>query len=86
MIPPAVRDYLEAHRQERLADLKELLSIPSIANIHDRPDSCQRAARWLADYLKGIGLDILWPQIAALAVMGLTTMSLVVRKFNKTIA
>ena len=37
-------------------------------------------------FLKGIGLDILWPQIGALAVMGLATMSLVVAKFNKTIA
>lgn len=37
-------------------------------------------------FLKGIGLDILWPQVAALAVMGTATLWLVVRKFNKTIA
>jgi ABC-2 type transport system permease protein len=37
-------------------------------------------------FLKGIGLDILWPQLAALAVMGTLTLSLVVQKFNKTIA
>jgi ABC-2 type transport system permease protein len=37
-------------------------------------------------FLKGIGLDILWPQLAALAMMGTLTLSLVVQKFNKTIA
>jgi ABC-2 type transport system permease protein len=37
-------------------------------------------------FLKGIGLDILWPQVAVLAVMGVATLSLVVGKFHKTIA
>jgi ABC-2 type transport system permease protein len=37
-------------------------------------------------FLKGIGIEILWPQIAALAVIGVATLWLVVGKFNKTIA
>lgn len=37
-------------------------------------------------FLKGVGLDILWPQIAALAVMGAATLGLASRRFRKTLA
>jgi ABC-2 type transport system permease protein len=36
-------------------------------------------------FLKGVGWDILWPQIAALAVLGPLTLSLAVRRFHKTL-
>ncbi len=37
-------------------------------------------------FLKGVGPEILWPQMAALAVMGVVTLMLASRKFRKTIA
>ena len=37
-------------------------------------------------FLKGVGPGILWPQMAALAVMGLVTLWLASRRFRKTIA
>ena len=37
-------------------------------------------------FLKGIGLGILWPQIAALAVMGVAMLWLASRRFRKTLA
>jgi ABC-type multidrug transport system, permease component len=36
-------------------------------------------------FLKGVGLDILWPQMIALAAMGLTTLWLASKRFKKTI-
>jgi len=35
-------------------------------------------------FLKGVGLEVLWPQIAALAVMGVAVFSLAVARFRKT--
>jgi ABC-2 type transport system permease protein len=37
-------------------------------------------------FLKGVGIGILWPQIAALAVMGTATLGLASRRFRKTLA
>ena len=37
-------------------------------------------------FLKGVGPRLLWPQMAALAVMGLTTLWLASRRFRKTLA
>ena len=37
-------------------------------------------------FLKGVGLNILWPQITALAVMGTVTLVLASRRFKKTLA
>ena len=37
-------------------------------------------------FLKGVGLSILWPQIAVLAVMGAVTLGLASRRFRKTLA
>jgi len=37
-------------------------------------------------FLKGVGLDILWPQMAALAGIGLCVMSFAVTRFKKTLA
>ncbi|MBI1940404.1 MAG: ABC transporter permease, partial [Acidobacteria bacterium] len=37
-------------------------------------------------FLKGVGLSILWPQMLALAVMGIFTLWLAARRFRKTLA
>jgi drug efflux transport system permease protein len=37
-------------------------------------------------FLKGVGLGVLWPQIAALAVMGAATLGIATRRFRKTLA
>ena len=58
MLPPAVVQYLQDHREKHLESLFELLRIPSIANNHDQPDSCQAAAKWLGDYLKNMGFSV----------------------------
>jgi ABC-2 type transport system permease protein len=37
-------------------------------------------------FLKGVGLDVLWPQFAALAAMGSAILGLAVARFRKTLA
>jgi ABC-2 type transport system permease protein len=37
-------------------------------------------------FLKGIGFDVLWPQLAALLALGLCVMSFAVMRFHKTLA
>ena len=37
-------------------------------------------------FLKGVGLDTLWPQFVALAIMGAATLYLAARRFHKTLA
>jgi ABC-2 type transport system permease protein len=37
-------------------------------------------------FLKGVGFDVLWPQFAALLVMGLLVMSFAVARFRKTVS
>ena len=37
-------------------------------------------------FLKGVGIDILWPQMVALAVMGVVTLWLAASRFQKTLA
>jgi len=55
MLPQPVRDFLAASRDRHLAELFELLSIPSVANVAD--GSCMRAAQWLLRRLEGLGLS-----------------------------
>ncbi|HEY5995619.1 MAG TPA: ABC transporter permease [Candidatus Deferrimicrobiaceae bacterium] len=37
-------------------------------------------------FLKGVGMDVLWPQFAALTAMGAATLALAVSRFRKTLA
>ena len=37
-------------------------------------------------FLKGVGLDILWPQFAALLALGVGVMGFAVGRFHKTLA
>jgi acetylornithine deacetylase/succinyl-diaminopimelate desuccinylase-like protein len=50
-----VNQHLDAHRDEHLSALMELVRIPSIANVAD--GSCERAAAWLADALTTLGVQ-----------------------------
>jgi len=36
-------------------------------------------------YLKGIGLDVLWPQMAAMAALGVTLLTISVLRFHKSL-
>jgi acetylornithine deacetylase/succinyl-diaminopimelate desuccinylase-like protein len=56
MLPKAVGDYLDSHRQQHVEKLMELLRIPSVANVSDSPHPCQLAAEWLARHLDSLGL------------------------------
>ena len=35
---------------------------------------------------KGVGLDVLWPQMLALGAIGVITLGLATRRFHKTLA
>lgn len=37
-------------------------------------------------FLKGVGLDVLWPQVLALALLGVFTLSVTVKRFHKTLS
>jgi ABC-2 type transport system permease protein len=37
-------------------------------------------------FLKGVGFDVLWPQLAALLVLGVAVMGFAVSRFHKTLA
>jgi ABC-2 type transport system permease protein len=36
-------------------------------------------------YLKGVGLDILWPQMAAMAVLGFLLLTAAILRFHKAL-
>jgi len=36
-------------------------------------------------FLKGVGWEILWPQLAALLVLGMTTLGVTINRFKKTL-
>jgi succinyl-diaminopimelate desuccinylase len=57
MLPAAVVDYLDSHKQQNLDALVELLRFASIANVSGPDDECDKAARWLNQRLEGMGLQ-----------------------------
>lgn len=48
--------HARAHHQQHLDELKQLLSIPSISAQPQHKPDVERAAQWLADHLKAIGM------------------------------
>lgn len=50
-------NYIDKHKKEHLKELGELLRIPSVSAKSERRGDIQRAARWIADKLKEIGMD-----------------------------
>ena len=50
-------EYLAQHRERFEAELIEFLSIPSVSTDPERSDDVVRCANWLAEHLRGIGLE-----------------------------
>ncbi|MCS7082937.1 MAG: dipeptidase [Bacteroidota bacterium] len=54
---PPVHTYVEAHWERFLEELKDLLRIPSVSADPAHRADVARAAQWLADHLRGLGLE-----------------------------
>src|SRR5437879_551859 len=50
-------EYIERKRNEHLTDLYEFLRIPSISAQAEHKQDVERAAQWVADRLRRVGLD-----------------------------
>ena len=50
-------DYVDSKTQEHLSDLYEFLRIPSISAQSQHKPDIERAAQWVADRLRRVGLD-----------------------------
>ena len=46
-------DYIESHRSEHLAELKQFLKIPSVSTKAENKADVERAAQWVANKLRG---------------------------------
>jgi acetylornithine deacetylase/succinyl-diaminopimelate desuccinylase-like protein len=49
-------DFVEAHQDAFLEQLKDLIRIPSISTLSEHKDDIRRAAEWLRDHLKSVGM------------------------------
>jgi acetylornithine deacetylase/succinyl-diaminopimelate desuccinylase-like protein len=49
--------FIESNQERFLAELKELLAIPSVSSQSDRKPEMRRAAEWLKNHMTGIGLQ-----------------------------
>ena len=63
---PAWESYLEEHHDRHLEELFELLRIPSISALPDHEDDVHRAAEWVADALRAVGV----PTVEIMATNG----------------
>ncbi len=52
-----INAYLDTHAEARLVSYRELLAIPSISGLPEHADDCRRAAAWIADDLRGVGVE-----------------------------
>ncbi len=50
-------DYIESHRDAHLAELYEFLRIPSVSTKSEHKPDIERAAKWVAEKLRGAGMD-----------------------------
>ena len=50
-------EYIDTHRDAFLEELIELLRIPSISTMSEHNGDVRRAAEWIADHLKTIGME-----------------------------
>jgi acetylornithine deacetylase/succinyl-diaminopimelate desuccinylase-like protein len=56
-IDPAVDSWLADRQDERLESYKDFLRIPSISALPQHADDCRRAAEWIAEDLRRIGVE-----------------------------
>src|ERR1700689_3146540 len=49
--------YIESKREEHLNELKELLRIPSVSTKSEHNPDIERAAQWIAEKLRAVGMD-----------------------------
>jgi acetylornithine deacetylase/succinyl-diaminopimelate desuccinylase-like protein len=56
-IDPAVESWLAARVDERLDSYRDFLRIPSVSALPEHASDCRRAAEWIADDLRRIGLE-----------------------------
>jgi acetylornithine deacetylase/succinyl-diaminopimelate desuccinylase-like protein len=52
-----LNEYVERKHNEHLTDLYEFLRIPSVSAQADHKQDVERAAQWVADRLRRVGLD-----------------------------
>src|SRR5229473_5324786 len=52
-----VTQYIDSKREEHLNELYEFLRIPSVSAQSEHKPDIERAAKWTADRLRGVGLD-----------------------------
>src|SRR5205807_6492257 len=52
-----LNEYIERKRNEHLTDLYEFLRIPSVSAQAEHKQDVQRAAQWVADRMRRVGLD-----------------------------
>ena len=57
MLPEAITDYLQAHREEHLAELLELLRFPSVSSKSEHRDDCLACAEHVATHLRELGFS-----------------------------
>jgi len=50
-------EYIDSHRHEHLADLKEFLRIPSVSTKSEHKPDIERAVQWVASALRDAGLE-----------------------------
>ena len=53
----SILDFIEANHERYLAELKELLSIPSVSSQTERKAEMRRTAEWLQNHLQVVGLQ-----------------------------
>ena len=51
-----VLSYIDANKERYLAELTELLSIPSVSSLKEHQEDMQRCAQWIAGHMEHIGM------------------------------
>ena len=50
-------EYVDQHKEQHLDELRDLLRIPSVSTKSEHNEDIQRAANWIADKLRSVGLE-----------------------------
>src|SRR5690625_5163076 len=52
-----VQQYIQKHRSDHIQQFSDFLSIPSVSALSEHCNDMQRAAHWLVEHMKSIGLQ-----------------------------